>query len=185
MKKKERLAVAMILVASLWPSLWADEVVQHYQAKIDQGIALAKQMAADPAVVKAVEAQNDKLPPGYEEMTLEKWVALADTDPFILAFTKNPAALALRSKKTEMISEAFVSDARGFKVAFLGKTTNWCHKSRPKHDQPMAGQVWQGRLEFDKSAGVMQIQISVPILKDDKPIGSLVIGLSLESLSSG
>lgn len=166
-------------------SLWGgDEVAAKHQAKIDQCIAYAKQLAASPELVNAVAAQNARLAPGLAEMTQEKWMSLSDADPLVRSFAKNEAAKFLVARRTEQISEAFVSDSRGMKVAFINKTTFWCHKGKPKHDQPMAGQIWQGKLELDKSAGVMQVQVSVPILQEGRPIGSLVLGLSLEALAA-
>lgn len=97
-------------------------------------------------------------------------------------FTKNDTAQTLKSKKTEAVSEAFVSSADGLKVAFLGKTTSWSHKGKPKHDEPMAGKTWQGPVEVDESTGLQQIQVAVPVMDDGKPIGSLVIGLSIAKL---
>ncbi len=82
-----------------------------------------------------------------------------------------------------MVSEAFLSDADGLKVAFLSKTSNWNHKDKPKHDVPMADKMWQGPLEVDESSGIKQIQIAVPVLDGDKPIGSLVVGISVTKLS--
>ena len=67
--------------------------------------------------------------------------------------------------------------------AFLSKTSNWNHKGKPKHDVPMAGKMWQGPLEVDESRGIKQIQIAVPVSDGDKPIGSLVVGISVTKLS--
>ena len=75
------------------------------------------------------------------------------------------------------------SDAKGGKVGFLNKPTSWSHLGKPKHDVPMSGHVWQGKLELDKSSGARQIQIAVPVLKDNQPIGSLVVGISLSDLA--
>ena len=80
------------------------------------------------------------------------------------------------------MSEAFVSSANGTKVAFLAKTTSWSHKGKPKHETPMTGKVWQGPLETDKSSGVQQIQVAVPVLDGGKPIGSLVVGYAISKL---
>jgi hypothetical protein len=96
--------------------------------------------------------------------------------------TKTDAAEFLKSKKTEAISEAFVSDAQGNKVGFLAKTSNWNHKGKPKHDVPMTGKTWQGPVELDESTGLQQVQVAVPVLEGDKPVGSLVVGLAVSKL---
>lgn len=175
-------AVSLLIFCGV--SAWADGVSAKAQAKIDRYIDLAKLIAADPEVIKAVAAQNTQLPAGYAEMTQEKWAALPDSDPFVRAFTKNPAAGVLKGKITTNVSEGFISDALGLKVAFIGKTSNWCHKGKPKHDVPMTGQTWQGKLELDKSSGVMEVQIAVPVVQEGKAIGSLVLGVSLEAFTA-
>ena len=47
----------------------------------------------------------------------------------------------------------------------------------------MTSKTWQGPIEVDESSGAQQVQVSMPILDGDKPIGSLVIGLSASKLS--
>ena len=152
------------------------------QAKLDAQLKHVQAWAGDPVLVKGVQAQNAALRPDYAAMTQEKWKDLSILDPFTRSFTKNEVGLFLKSKKSDVIAEAFVSDAAGLKVGFLGKTTNWSHKGKPKHEVPMTGKTWQGPIEVDESSGAQQVQVSVPILDGDKAIGSLVIGLSTSKL---
>lgn len=148
------------------------------QAKIDAQAAAIATWAAEPIVVAAVRAHNAALPLAEAALDQRNWTSLATSDPLTRTFTKNPVGAFLRSKRSAIIVEAFVSDAAGFKVGFIEKPTRWCHAGVPKHDLPMAGKSWQGRMEFDASTGLRQIQISVPVLDAGKPIGSLVVGLS-------
>ncbi len=152
------------------------------QAKLDARVVTIKAWAADPVIVAAVKALNASAPPDYAAMTNEKWSELSILDPFVRAFTRNEVAAVLKGKKTDEVSEAFVSAANGMKVAFLSKTTSWIHKGKPKHDVPMTGKSWQGKLETDESTGVQQIQLSVPVLDAGKPIGSLVVGFAISKL---
>jgi hypothetical protein len=69
-------------------------------------------------------------------MTQDKWKGLSILDPFVRSFTKNEAADFLKSKKSDIVNEAFLSGSDGLKVASLAKTTNWSHKGKPKHDVP-------------------------------------------------
>lgn len=152
------------------------------QAKLDAKIADIRLWAADPVVTQAVVAQNTATPPAFAEMTQEKWKTLTVLAPFVRAFSKNAAAVALKARKTDWVSEAFVSDAAGLKVAFLAKTSGWSHAGKPKHDRPMAGETWQGEVELDESTGLQQVQVAVPIIAEGKPVGSLVVGVSLSKL---
>jgi hypothetical protein len=154
------------------------------QAKVDAKIKEAQALAADPVIVKAVKAHNAAVPAESAAMTQDKWKGLSLLDPLVREFTKNEAATLIKSKKSDAVSEAFVSGAEGMKVAFLSKTSSWIHKGKPKHDVPMTGKTWQGAVELDESTGLQQIQVAVPVLDGDKPIGSLVIGLSVSKLSS-
>jgi hypothetical protein len=160
----------------------ADALDPAIQAKVDAQVKQIQSWANDPIVVKAVKAQNASLPADYAAMTQEKWKGLTIMDPFVRSLSKNDVGQFLKSKKTDAISEAFVSDASGVKVAFLSKTTGWSHKGKAKHDDPMAGKTWQGPVELDESSGTQQLQVAVPVLDDGKPIGSLVVGLSLSKL---
>lgn len=168
------LALALLVAAAR-----AADLDPALKAKVDSKIAEIKQWAADPVIVAAVVAHNSNPPADHVAMTQEKWKTLSLLDPFVRAFSKNEAAAAIKAKRGEWTSEAFLSDAKGLKVAFLAKTSNWSHGGGPKHDLPMAGKVWIGSIAVDESSGLQQLQVAVPVLKDDKPIGSLIVGLSL------
>lgn len=173
------IAVSAILIAD---SLVAAPLDADVQKKVDAMVGTIKQWAADPVIVNAVKDQNANPGAEIKSMTQDKWKAASVLDPTIRGFTKNAVGTFLKSKKTAVVSEAFVSDASGCKVGFLGKTSGWCHKGKAKHDKPMAGETWQGDVEVDDSTGLQQVQISVPVLDGDKPIGSLVVGLALSKL---
>ncbi|MFA6288954.1 MAG: hypothetical protein WC661_16355 [Opitutaceae bacterium] len=162
--------------------LLAEALTPAQQAKVDGKLAEIKAWAADPAIIKAVVAQNSSLPAACAAMTQEKWKGLSVLDPFVRSFCKNEAGLVLKSRKAAWVGEAFVSDAKGLKVAFTNKTSNWSHGAGAKHTQPMAGKSWQGTVELDESSGLQQLQVSVPVLDGSVPVGSLVVGISLSKL---
>lgn len=177
------LVLALFASADLTLSaIAADSLDPTVQAKIDAKIKEVQAWAADPVIVNAVKAHNASVPPDQAAMNQDRWKSLSILDPFVRAFTKNEAADFLKTKKNEIVTEAFLSGADGLKVAFLAKTTNWSHKGKAKHDEPMAGKTWQGPVETDESSGQRQLQISVPVLDAGKPIGSLVIGLGMSRL---
>jgi len=149
---------------------------------VDAEIKAIQALAGDPVIVTAVKAQNAAPPPEYTAMTQDTWKNLSKLDPFVRAFDKNPAGMFLKGKKSDVLIRAFLSDAAGRKVAFTTKTLSWSHKGDPKHELPMSGKIWQGPLEQDKASGLEQIQVAVPVLDDHKPIGSLVVGLSVSKL---
>jgi hypothetical protein len=162
--------------ASLEPAL---------QRAVNAKIKEIRKWAADPAIVDAVKEYNAAKSPQAAAMDQTKWAGTSVIDPFVRSLTKNPAAEVLKTKRRadEGIGEAFLSGADGGKVAFLGKPSNWSHQGKPKHDQPMRGKTWQGEVEIDQSSGLRQVQVAVPVLDRRKPIGSLVVGLSIVTLA--
>lgn len=171
-------ALAVALIAGIARS----EVDSALKPKVDAAVAQAKTWAADPTVVAAVKAANAAQSDDVKAMTQDKWKSLPVLDGFVRSFTKNDAGAKLKSFKTEAVTEAFVSGADGKKVAFLNKPSNWSHAGKAKHDKPMAGETWIGDIEVDESTGQQQIQIAVPVLDGEKPIGSFVVGFSISKL---
>jgi hypothetical protein len=181
MKILRTLALLASTLAAL-TALHAEQLEPDLQAKVDARIKEIAVWAADPVIIAAVRAHNASVPPEQAALTQEKWRLLTVLDPLVRGFAKNPAGQFLKSRKDDVVTEAFVSDAAGLKVAFIAKTTNWSHKGKAKHDVPMSGKIWQGPVEIDESSGQQQVQIGVPVPDGDKPIGSLVVGLSITKL---
>ena len=181
---KKILPTLVAIAAFAAPLIHAEELDADTQAKVTAKIKQIQTWAADATIVKAVKAQNETLPTDLAGLNQDKWKALGILDPIVRGLTKNDAAAAIKSKKTDSVSEAFLSAADGTKVGFLSKPTNWSHKGKPKHDVPMTGKTWQGAVEVDDSTGVRQIQVAVPVLEGDKTIGSLVVGLDLGKLKA-
>jgi hypothetical protein len=163
-------------------SVQARAVDPVMQAKIDAQVKSLQALASDPAIVNAVKARNASTPAACQAMTQDKWAALPPFDAFVLSFSGNSVGEVLKAKKNQVVAEMFVSAADGTKVGFTGKTSNWSHKGKPKHDVPMTGKTWQGEIEMDQSTGLQQIQIAVPVVDGGKPIGSVVAGLQVARL---
>lgn len=155
------------------------------KAKLDLKIKQLSRYSTDPQVVNAVKAHN-ATPPSAEAkaMTNEQWHSLSLFDPFVRALAKSPLSEYLKTLKSsdESIAKVFVSGADGFKVGFDAKTEHWTHKGMPKHELPMSGQTWIGAVKLDDSTGLLLIQVGLPVLDGDKPIGSMVFGLRADKL---
>ena len=152
------------------------------KANLDNKIKQLQSWSADPAIVAAVKAHNSNMPAEDKAMTNEKWSKLTVLDPYVRSFTKNPLGVYLKSKKDDQISECFVSGADGTKVAFLSKTTSWTHADKDKHKVPMSGKTYVGPVALDESTGLQEIQVGLPVLDNGKPIGSVVVGISVSKL---
>jgi hypothetical protein len=114
------------------------------------------------------------------------WKTTRRSDPTVKGFQANPAGQFLKAKLEATggtISEAFLSAARGEKVAFVEKTTSYIHQGQAKFDVPFTtGKPWQGKAEFDESSQTYAIQLSIAVLVDEKPSGALVVGVNLSTL---
>jgi hypothetical protein len=153
------------------------------QEKIDAQKRVIAAWAASPVIVKAVVAQNEKGP--IPDMTNRAWKSLAPGDPLVAGFQKNSAGVWLTKKITGgagLYREAFLSSARGEKVAFAGKPSRYLHAGEPKFDIPMSGRIWQGEPEFDKSSSSHALQIAVPVRSGGRPVGVLVVSLSMKTI---
>lgn len=181
-KFHQLLLLLLSLSALPRPGMGANVPDPAVQARVDAQIKVVQALAADPVIVNAVKAQNAQRPPEYAAMTQAQWKELSKLDPFVRTFDKNAAGEFLKSKKSDLVIRAFLSDAAGLKVAFTAKTLAWSHKGDPKHEQAMAGKVWQGAIEQDQASGREQIQVAVPLLDGGQPIGSLVVALSVANL---
>jgi hypothetical protein len=174
----------LLLVICFSISANAEDLSATVQARVSMETEKAKEIALDPVIVRAVKESNASKPAQMKGMTQEKWENLAANDPVIVSLSNNAAAQFIKSHASDLVSEAFVSGADGTKVALLSKTTNWSHIGIPKHEQPMQGKTWQGKIDRDLSTDVLQLQISVPVRDGAKVIGSLVLGLKVRDLAN-
>jgi hypothetical protein len=150
--------------------------------KLEELMKQASELAKSAELVAAVRDYNAKAGAGNQDMNQDKWSKLTIMDPVVKELRSNATAKLLQSRKADVVSEAFVSGADGTKVGFLSKPSNWSHKGKPKHDDPMAGKSWIGTPEKDASTGLSQVQFALPIVDAGKPIGSLVIGVAVNKL---
>ncbi len=172
----------ILIIIFITSHLFAGSVEDQVKSRLPSLIEEIKTLASNPKLIEEVAKYNANPPEEFKQFDNNNWKKLSVRDPKVKALTENEAAQILKQNKKPYFSEAFISAADGFKVAFLSKTSNWNHKGKPKHDVPMQGKVWTGKLELDESTGVQQIQLAVPILMEGKPIGSLVIGIAVAKL---
>lgn len=175
----------LLLVGMATLARAAFEVTPAIQSELDRHTEAAKGWAASPVVVKAVLAQNAMGP--IAGMDNAKWKTVRRSDELIKGFQTNEAGRFLAqqvAQSNEACSEAFLNAAQGEKVAFFEKTTSYIHRGAPKFDVPFTtGKPWQGKPEFDESSQTHQIQVSVPVLSEGKPVGVLVVGVNLSKLT--
>ena len=184
-----KILVATILGCALLGMAQARDSADRMTPDMQTVLAAQKRVIAgwaeNPVIVAAVEKQNAQGPiPG---MTNRAWKRLAADDALVGSFQSNAAGVWLAKKiagSGGMYREAFLSAAQGEKAAFVAKPTSYLHKGEPKFDVPMSGKSWQGNPEFDKSSKSYSIQIAVPVMSGGRPIGVLVVGVSMKTLGA-
>jgi len=179
---KRTVCFALLSLAIAALSAQAAPLTADQKAKVESFLASLKALGSDPVVVKAVRDYNAALPPEAQGMTQAKWDGLSVLSPEVRSFAKNALAEYLKTKRVDAMAELFVSGAKGTKIAFFAKTTNWSHAGKPKHDVPMSGKTWIGEPELDQSSGKVSVQVSFPVVDGGKPIGSIVVGLEIAKL---
>jgi hypothetical protein len=170
---------AMLLLASMGFAQAPPEM----KAKLDAEVKQLRYLSTDPKVVSAVKEFNAApVSPEAKAMTNDKWHTLSVLDPFVRSVGKAPLSEYLKSKRNDLVVKIFVSGANGMKVGFDAKTEFWTHKGMPKHEVPMKGNTFVGPMKLDNSTGLQMIQVGLPVLDGEKPIGSIVIGLRADKL---
>ena len=180
-----KVAISVAVVGLIVSLAWAAfEITPAVQKELDRHVEAVKGWAANPVIVKAVLAQNEKGP--IAGMDNAKWKTVRRSEDLVKGFQTNEAGKFLTQKCTDSngtYPEAFLSAEKGEKVAFFEKTTSYIHKGAPKFDVPFnTAKSWQGQPEFDESSQTHQIQVSVPVISGGKTVGVLVVGVSLTNL---
>lgn len=183
MKTTIAVALGWILAGALQAADPSSRISPEMRSHLDAQKKLVVSWASSPVLVSAVKAQNAKGPiPG---MTNSKWKKLQVDDAVVVAFEKNAAGEWLAGKlqgSKGVMREAFLSAEQGEKAAFVTKPTSYLHKGTPKFDSAMSGKVWEGDPEFDKSSASYVVQVAAPVVSGGKPVGVLVVGVSMKSI---
>jgi len=179
---KTTLLVSLLGVCIVGMGLAAEPLTPELKVKAEAALKQFSSWGTDAKVIAAVKSFNTNPSALAKSLTQAEWDKLSILSPEIKEFTKNEVATYLRTLKTEAVSELFVSGSNGKKVAFLSKSTSWNHTGNPKHDVPMSGKTWIGLPSTDASTGVVQLQISFPVLDGKTVIGSIVVGLQVSKL---
>ena len=153
-----------------------------------------KEIAQDPTIVAAIEAQN-AVTGAYDQAKIDEldtqWRAevSAAAKPLIDATLGNDASkalLAAQEASAGLFTEIFVMDAKGLNVGQSGVTSDYWQGDEDKWSQTYsvgAGAVHLGEIEQDESTQAFQSQVSITIVDaSGKPIGAITAGVDLAAL---
>jgi len=168
-----------LLFCAMASSIHSAELSADVKELVEAEISAVRPLSTDSVIVAAVEKYNEG---PASTMTNEAWKKFTLISPEVTMIIKSDIGQYLKKKRSTAITEMFLNGADGGKVAFLSKTTSWCHKGKSKHDVPMVGKTWIGEVEVDESSGARQIQVAIPVLDGRTPIGSLVVGFGIAQM---
>lgn len=187
--------VKILMVFILWSpglllaqtALTAEEIEDLLEVKI----RFASHMAFNPIVIRAVEAQNtENISLAEIKQRDESWKnAEGSSNALIRRITKNEIAryFQRRVENNTAIDEVFLTDNQGANVAAYPPTSDYWQGDEDKWSFSFNegdGKVFIGPLELDASTNKTQVQISAPIVSNEKTIGVLILGVSVDYISA-
>jgi len=157
-------------------------------AKVQGAMPTIKKIAADPAVVKAVQAQNGKKMKLDDIKALDKeWSAARGVIDKMKPYLESGCAKALAKYTAEMpaLVESFAMDNQGAIVCATSKTSDFWQGDEDKWQKSYAdgkGAEFIDKPKFDDSSQTYSVQVSVPVSDGKTVIGALTVGLAMDKL---
>jgi hypothetical protein len=183
------MAVLSVMLASV-----ASAEEAHMAPVRDYVTAKVRPWLSDPAIVKAIQAQNM----AHADLNLseisaldQKWRAEVESDlhPMIDAVLANPLSAFLRARQEASegaITEIFVMDAKGMNVGQSEVTSDYWQGDEEKFARSFGAgprALFIGKAEKDDSTQMLQSQASMTIVDEaGKPIGAITVGINLDEL---
>lgn len=193
MKNVLALTVAFAaLVASTGVSLADEPYVEAARAYFTASV---QPWLEDAAVVDAIKAQN-AANAGLDAAAIDKldqaWRAEVEAGdhPTIDAVLATPLSKLLAEKRdaaSGVITEVFITDAKGLNVAQSDPTSDYWQGDEAKWQKSFgagAGAVFVDEVEKDESTQQFQTQLSATIVDPatGAPIGAITVGLNVDGL---
>lgn len=159
---------------------------ESFPSGLNDLVPTLKAWGEDPVIIEAVKAQNNS---GLKLDTIktrdEKWRSTDGVDDFMKQLMESPAAKRMLEfeKSQPFFFELFLMDNQGANVAMTNKTSDYWQGDEAKWQATYnnaQGSVHFSDVEFDESAQDYLLQISVPVVENDKVIGAMTVGINLD-----
>jgi hypothetical protein len=192
-KRAGGIAVVAFAAACALPALAQDN---EFAAPLtDLGNTLLRQIAEDPVIIAAINAQN-AVTGGYDASKIDaldqQWRAevSAASKPLIDATLGTDASkflVAAQEQAAGVFTEIFVMDAKGLNVAQSTVTSDYWQGDEDKFTASYGAgvaAVHLGEIEQDESTQTFQSQVSITIVdpQTGAPIGAVTAGVDLSML---
>ncbi|MCX4026762.1 hypothetical protein H0A36_01160 [Endozoicomonas sp. SM1973] len=155
---------------------------------VEKIIDSLQEWGKDPDIVEFVKEHNKK------DLTLvmikerdKKWKHAKSLSRFMTDLMQNKAAKRLLEleKSKPYYAELFLMGSKGENIAMTNKTTDYWQGDEDKFQHSYnqgKGDIYIGNVEFDESAQAYLIQVSVPVMDQEKAIGAITVGLSVDKI---
>ncbi len=159
------------------------DISKRMESIINTHISLIEIWAKDLQIIQATKKQNQKDIDIAEIKRIDKDWVNGKIEHFISELLNNSLSRYL-SKKVQSNSalyvEAFLCDKKGALVGAYPQTSDYWQGDEDKFIKSFnngSGHVYVGSIEYDESVKMYSVQLSVPVLDEQKTIGVLVVGL--------
>ena len=159
------------------------------QAMLKDRIDGLQFLTKNALLLQAVRDQNAKHMSLDEIKKIDKaW--MAGTSPMIKELQENKVGKFLKNivvQQSDTYSEVFLTDDQGANVACYPATSDYWQGDEEKFTKSYdngKGAVYVGPASYDESTKTNEVQISVPMMYNDKAIGVLIIGVKVSVLEA-
>ncbi len=180
-----------ILIAAV--DAWAEEpriTDEEVQELIGTKVRMVQALARHPALVDAVERQNDSgLSIAEVKRRDDEWKAGNERYSLKMRLQKTEAGDLLHKfvARNESFNEAFLTDNQGANVAAYPPTSDYWQGDEEKWTASYnggQGRIFIGPPEFDDSTKHYAVQVSAPVLVEEQTAGVLVVGVTIDYLET-
>ena len=184
---------ALFLAALLTPGLVVAQTEidkNEIQELLRTKMRTVQHMALNPALIQAVRQQNvEALDMNNIKQRDTDWKATKALTPFKRSLQENHAGKMLKRYvvRNPSLNEAFLTDNKGANVAAFPATSDYWQGDEEKWTESFnegSGQLFLGPVERDESTNTYAVQVSAPLFHQGKTIGVLVVGVTLDYLST-
>lgn len=142
----------------------------------------------DPLIIAVVKGRNAKKRPLAEIKKVDKaWQKAPGISDDMRAVMESECAKYLKKIKISKhyFAEIFLMDNQGANVAITDKTSDYWQGDEVKFQKSFnqgVGAVFIDEVQFDESTQAHLVQVSVPVMDDDKAIGAITFGIDVEKV---
>jgi len=185
---KKVLIVALTLIFSAASVGMVFSAEKAPQKVVDLANTKLAKYGTDPVIVKAVKAENgkNKALAQIQEMDTQ-WKGHAGIADYMQAMMDSECGAYLKKIQAgaPFYAEIFAMDNQGANVALTDKTSDYWQGDEAKFKKSFnngAGAVFVDEVEFDDSAQVYLVQVSVPVMDGGKAIGAITFGIDVDQV---